>query len=107
MTGHKGSWMFGRDTQVPGVILPAKPKIGDKFKPEDVSAEINEADEVIATTETVTVPAGNYKDCIKVKEHLADGTIEFKYYAPGIGVVREVPPNGDVLLKSHVVIAGK
>ena len=38
---------------------------------------------------------------MKVKEHLADGTTEYKYYAPGLGVVRKVPPDGDVLLKSH------
>ena len=32
---------------------------------------------------------------------LADGETEFKFYAPGVGVVREVPAGGDVVLKSH------
>ena len=45
--------------------------------------------------------AEDHKNCVKVKEHLADGTTEYKYYAPGLGVVRKVPPDGDVLLKSH------
>jgi len=44
IVGHEGSWMFGKDTQVPGVLFPAKPTIGDKFKSEDVSPEINETD---------------------------------------------------------------
>jgi hypothetical protein len=49
----------------------------------------------------VTAPAGSYQDCVKVKEKLADGSTEYKYYAKGVGVVREVPADGNVLLKSH------
>ncbi len=101
LKGHKGSWMFGRDTQIPGVLFPAHPKVGDRFKSEDVSKEINERDEVVSVSETVVTPAGTFKNCVKVREKLADGTTEHKYYAPGVGVVREAPPHGDVLLKSH------
>ena len=98
---HEGSWSVGKDTSVPGVQLPANPKVGDKFRSEDVSTTIGEIDEVVSITETVTTPAGTYKNCIKVKESLADGTTEYKYYAKGVGVVREVPPDGDELLISH------
>jgi len=107
LKGHKGSWMFGKDTQIPGVLFPAHPKVGDRFKSEDVSKEINEKDEVVSVSETVVTPAGSYKNCVKVREKLADGTAEYKYYAPGVGVVREVPPHGDVLLKSHAALAAK
>jgi hypothetical protein len=86
---------------VPGVLFPAKPTVGLKFMSEDVSAEITESDEVMSLTETVVVPAGTYKDCVKIKETLGDGSIEYKYYAPGVGVVREVPSDGDELLISH------
>ncbi len=98
---HDGSWLLGKDTQVPGVILPANPKVGDKFRSEDVSTDIGEKDEVVSVTETVTVPAGTFKNCVKVKEDLADGTTEYKYYAKGVGVVREQPSDGDELLTSH------
>lgn len=98
---HDGSWMLGKDTAVPGVIMPAKPKLGDKFRSEDVSAEIGEIDEIISLSEDVKVPAGTYKDCLKIKESLADGTTEYKYYAKGIGAIREVPHDGDELLISH------
>jgi hypothetical protein len=99
--GHEGSWMFGKDTKTPGVLLPANPKLGTQFKSEDVSKDIHEEDEVVSLSETVTTPAGTYENCIKVKEVLADGVIEYKYYAKGVGVVREAPSGGDVLLKSH------
>jgi hypothetical protein len=101
LKGHEGSWMLGRDTQAPGVIFPGRAKKGTKFRSEDVSPEIHEEDEVISTSETVVAPAGTYHDCIQVRESLADGTQEYKFYAKGVGVVREKPVEGDVLLKSH------
>ncbi len=100
-SGKAESWMLGVDTQVPGVVMPANPKVGDKFKCEDVSKDINESDEIVGVGETVTVPAGTFSDCLRVKEMLADGTIEYKWYAKGIGAVREMPSNGDEQLISH------
>lgn len=104
VASHSGSWMFGKDTKTPGVLMPGNPKVGDRFKSEDVSKDINEVDEVMSLSETVTVPAGTYKNCLKIKEKLADGEIEYKYFASGIGCVREVPAEGDVLLKSHATL---
>jgi hypothetical protein len=98
---HEGTWLFGKDTPVPGVMLPAHPKVGVKFKVEDVSKDIMEDDEVISVHETVTAPAGTYKDCIKISERLPDGSIEYKFYAKGVGIVREIPADGNELLISH------
>jgi len=50
------------------------------------------------------VTAGTFKDCIKVKEILADGKTEYKFYCKGIGVVRGLSSNGDEKLTSHVTI---
>ena len=107
LKGHEGSWMLGRDTEIPGIIFPGKPKIGDQFRSEDVSDEILEKDEVVSVSETVVTPAGTYHNCVKVRENLADGTTEYKYYAPGVGVVRESPADGDVLLKTHTTNPAK
>jgi len=107
VVGHDGTWHYGLDTRVPGVIFPANPKLGQKWRSEDVSNDISEIDEIVSLSERVTTPAGTYENCIKVKEYLADGAIEFKYYAKGIGVVREVPADGESLLKSHATIASK
>jgi hypothetical protein len=101
VTGHNGAWLYGKDTMTPGIIIPAYPKVGDQFKSEVVNKEISESDEIISVSETVSVPTGTFENCVKVKEMLADGTTEFKYYAPGVGVVREVPSVGDEVLISH------
>jgi hypothetical protein len=82
-------------------MMPGQPKVGDVFKSEDVSRDISEEDEVMSLSEKVIVPAGTYENCLKIKEKLADGEIEYKYFAAGVGCVREVPAEGDVLLKSH------
>ncbi len=101
---HEGSWMLGKDTEVPGVILPGNPKVGDKFSSEDVSKEIHETDEVVSVSETVKAGTGTYENCVKVKENLADGTTEYKLYARGIGVVKEGSATADVPLKSHTTV---
>jgi hypothetical protein len=101
VVGHSGAWLYGVQTKVPGLLLPGNPKLGDKFRSEDVPKITTEDNEVVSLSENVTVPAGTYKDCLKIKEVLSDGVIEYKYYAKGVGCVREQPEGGDVVLKSH------
>jgi len=95
------AWLTGKDTPVPGVIIPAHPKVGDKFKSEDVSDKVDETDEVVAVDEITTVPAGKFEHCVKIAEQIPGEGLEYKFYAPGVGVVRETPATGDELLISH------
>jgi hypothetical protein len=101
VVGHSGAWLDGVQTKVPGVLLPGNPKLGDKFRSEDVPKITTEDNEVVSLSETLTVPAGTYQNCLKIKETLSDGAIEYKYYARGVGCIREQPEGGDVVLKSH------
>ena len=101
VVGHRGAWLLGKHTQTPGIILPGNPKVGERFRAEDVPGITTEDDEVVSLTETARVPAGNYKDCLKVKEKPSDGGFGTGTYARGVGCVREVPEGGDVRLISH------
>ena len=101
VVGHSGAWMYGADTTKLTPLMPGRPKLGDKFRSEDVSRTLFEDDEVVSVSEMVTVPAGTYHGCLKIKETLPDGKIEYKYFAKGIGCIREQPEGGDVPLKSH------
>lgn len=101
VTRHGGAWLFGKDTQKPGVLMPAHPKAGDKFKSEDAPPITWEADEVISVSETMTVPAGTFSNCLKINERASDGATEFKLYAPGVGVIAEMDSDEGLLLKSH------
>lgn len=102
VSGHSGAWLLGQDTKIPGVLLPAHPKVGDKFQSENVPGITREDDKVVSISETMTVPAGTFHDCVKVKEHASDGATEFKLYAPGVGVIAEMDSEDGLLLKSHV-----
>jgi hypothetical protein len=101
VVGHSGAWLYGIQTKVPGLLMPASPRMGDKFRSEDVPKITTEDNEVMSLAEMVTVPAGTYQNCLKIKETLSDGVVEYKYYAKGVGCVRELPEGGDVVLRSH------
>ena len=101
VVSHGGAWHFGIDTDKLGILLPAAPKVGDRFRSEDVPGITREDDEVVAVNETVVVPAGTFQNCVKVREILSDGAVEYKYYAPGVGVVKEVPEDGVSDLQTH------
>ena len=49
----------------------------------------------------MTVPAGTWTNCVKIKEKTSDGDPDYKYYAPGVGCVKEVESDGELPLKSH------
>jgi len=101
VVGHSGAWLYGKQTKIPGLLMPGNPKVGDKFRSEDVPKITTEDNEVMSLSETVTVPAGTYQNCLKIKEVLSDGAVEYKYYARGVGCIRELPEGGDVVLKAH------
>jgi hypothetical protein len=101
VTGHSGAWLYGKDTQQLGVLMPAHPKVGDKFRSEDVPKITTEDDEVISVSESATVPAGAFQSCVKIKEKASDGATEYKLYAPGVGCVKEILEDGELSLKSH------
>jgi hypothetical protein len=101
ITGHSGAWLLGKDTQTPGLLMPAHPKIGDRFKSEDAPPVTWEEDEVVSLSETATVPAGTFQNCLKIKERASDGDTEYKLYAPNVGCVGEVEGEDPLLLKSH------
>ena len=101
VVAHEGAWLYGKDTVVLGVMMPANPVVGLKFASESVPKITHEKDEIISTSETVTVPAGTYTNCVKVRETNSDGETEFKYYAPGVGVIVEATGKEKITLKFH------
>jgi len=103
VSGHSGAWLLGKDTKTPGVLMLAHPKVGDQFMSENVPKITWEKDTVVSLSETVTVPAGTFANCIKVKEKASDGTTEYKFYAPDIGCIKEVESGGGLLLVTHTV----
>src|SRR4030088_920125 len=97
VVAHEGAWLYGKDTKILGVIMPAHPRVGQKFSPEDVGEVTKENGVVLCLSKKASVPAGKFENCLKVKETNSDGETEEKLYAPGVGAIKEE----DLILKSH------
>ncbi len=84
---HAGTWLAGKDGP-PGMIMPAKPKVGDVFRPENAAPLVFEEATVEADNLTVPGPSGAVKGAIRVRSVLLDGTVEEKIFAPRYGEFR-------------------
>ena len=91
-----GSWEAGVNGQ-PGIIMPAQPKPGQPYRQEYSPGNAEDMGQVVAVGETVTVPKGTFKDCVKTKDwSLLESGHENKWYAKGVGLVRAKSSSGEV-----------
>jgi hypothetical protein len=97
---HEGSWLSGVNGARFGLMMPAKPKMGQRFQQEVAPGTALDRAEVVSVTETVKVPAGTFKKCLKTKESSGlEKGVEEKLFAPEVGLLKD----GDFELKSHTV----
>lgn len=92
----EGSWEAGVDGAQPGILMRAAPRVGESYRQEYYEDEAEDMAQVVALDASVTVPAGSYANCVQTKEWtpLEPGVSEHKFYAPGVGLVREVKVEG-------------
>jgi hypothetical protein len=96
ITGHDGAWLAGSDGSKPCLFMPARPRIGQRFEPEQTPPHAVEYDEVLALDEELTVPFGRFTGLLVIREgDRPDHWQERKYYARDVGLVSE---NGSVNL---------
>lgn len=105
-TSPSGSWEAGVGGALPGIIMHARPVIGETYRQEYYQGEAEDMAEVVSLDETVTVPYGSFSGCLKTIEWnpLDPGTSENKYYAKGIGVVLEKAVGGGEVVELIEVI---
>jgi hypothetical protein len=97
VVNHHGGWLYGRDTQQLGVLMAGDPHIGRHWLSEDAPPITVEHDRVVSEVGRIEVRGHTYDHAIKVREYaLPDKEVEYKVYAKGVGVVAELPPEGDV-----------
>ena len=85
----KGSWEAGVDGAQAGVIMPAHPEVGMKYRQEYYKGEAEDNAEVLSLDEHVEVPFGTFGGALKTKETtpLEPDVLEHKYYVRGVGLV--------------------
>ena len=95
--GHEGAFRYGRDTEVLGVAMPAEPKPGAEFKFENVPKVGSEQNRVAKLGGEASIEGTNYTEVLAVEGLvLPDREKEVKYFARGVGLLRETGPGSDV-----------
>ena len=96
VSSTKGSWEHGVDGAYAGIIIPADPKPGMKYRQEYYKGEAEDRAEVKSVTATAKVPAGAFDNCLQTEDTtpLEPGTIELKYYAKNVGPVLRTNESG-------------
>jgi|SoiMethySBSTD1v2_1073268.scaffolds.fasta_scaffold43491_1 hypothetical protein len=82
-----GSWEAGVDGNLPGVALPAKPKVGLTYREEYSKGVAEDQSRVLALDEQAEVPAGHFKRVLMTEDFspIEPDVSELKFYAKGSG----------------------
>ncbi|MGH2759573.1 MAG: hypothetical protein ACRDKJ_08415 [Actinomycetota bacterium] len=85
----EGSFEAGKDGAEAGIIMPADPKPGMKYRQEYYEGEAEDRGEIVSLDEQVEVPFGKFSDVLKTKDTnpLEPDLVEYKYYAREVGPV--------------------
>jgi hypothetical protein len=102
IVSKQGSFEAGVDGALPGIIMPADPKVGDSYRQELSPGEAVDMAEVIsldgaALNDAVTTPYDDFSEDVLVTKDwnpLEPEILEHKYYAPGVGLIGEVKITG-------------
>jgi hypothetical protein len=92
----EGSWEAGVDGAEAGILLPAEPKIGLRYRQEYYKGEAEDAAQVLSVDERVSVPYGHFDHVLMTKDYtpLDPSLLEHKFYAQGVGPVLVLAVSG-------------
>lgn len=98
---HPGAWLSGVEGAQFGLMMPGRPRVGDRGYQEVAPGVAMDRFEVVATDETIVTPAGTFEHCLHVRETspLERGA-SHKWYVEGLGLIRDdeavlVSPRGE------------
>jgi hypothetical protein len=90
-TGTEDSWEAGVDGARAGLVMPARPRVGDGYAQAYRNGVVEDRATILSVDERGTVPAGEYDDVVLTEQTTArePGQVEQTYYARGAGVIYE------------------
>ncbi|MBA4064096.1 MAG: hypothetical protein C0501_10365 [Isosphaera sp.] len=91
VVAHDGAWLSGVKGAKFGLMMPGTPLVGGRYYNEIAPDVALDRSVIVSVTETVETIAGTFKNCVKVEETtpLEPDAKEYKYYAPGVGLVND------------------
>ena len=96
VVSREGSFEAGVDGAEAGVIMPAKPRPGLRYRQEFYRGHAEDRAKVVSLREQAGVPYGHFRPVLMTREDnpLEPKVLEFKFYARGIGPVLAVSVSG-------------
>jgi hypothetical protein len=93
----EGSFEAGVDGAQAGTIMPARPRVGMRYRQEFYKGHAEDRAKIVSLRERVKVPLKRYKHTLMTLETnpLEPDVLEAKFYARGVGVVLAVGLSGD------------
>lgn len=91
VANHEGKWLAGEKGAKFGMIMPGEALLGARHYQEMAPKEAMDRAEVVSLNEKIEGHGHTYEHCLKTEETtpLEPKEREHKFYAPGIGLVRE------------------
>ena len=92
----EGSFEAGVDGALPGIVMPANPAPGMKYRQEYYAGEAEDNGEVLSVNEMADVPFGHYDELVLTKDTigLEPDVLSYKLYARGIGIILALDVSG-------------
>jgi hypothetical protein len=93
VVNHDGSWHAGENGARPGIIMPGTLLLGARYFQEIAPGVALDRAEIRRLDFQVSTPAGVFDNCLGTRETtpLEPDVREFKYYAPGVGLIKDGP----------------
>jgi hypothetical protein len=93
---REGSFEAGADGALPGVIMPAEPRPGMRYRQEYYRGEAEDRGAVLSTNEMAEVPHGLFRHVLLTRDTnpLEPDVLEYKLYARGVGPVLALGVSG-------------
>lgn len=90
VVSHESAWRAGVAGARFGLMIPAKPVVGQKFYQEIAPKVAMDRAEIVSTDVTVKTPAGVFAHCAHLRETTPlEPDVSDKYYAPGVGIIKD------------------
>jgi hypothetical protein len=87
---HDSAWLAGEKGARFGLMIPGKPKVGDKYYQEIAPQVAMDRVEIVSVDEKVRTPAGTFEHCVHLRETTPlEAGVSHKYYAPGVGMIKD------------------
>jgi hypothetical protein len=92
----EGSWLAGRNGAKPGIVMEARPRVGDSYAQEDAPGVGEDRATVLSLDGRATVPFGSFTHLLKTKDFspLEPAVVEHKKYLRGVGSILEKEVRG-------------